>query len=186
MPKGKKNCPKCKSELGVRVKKCDCGHEFGITSAVPASGQSMILDPLDKQIAASVGSVRDIIAKAEVRSISSKFGDTEPSRRTRVERSQPQKVQPQAVAVPQRGGRNILVPAGPCPVKPEGYKDKWTNGSASDETVQNWALNVYNSGECRLTVNAVVYFARHFWEGPEFRRVSDLIVNTLQVPQKSA
>ena len=28
MPKGKKTCPECKKEQGVRVHTCDCGYDF--------------------------------------------------------------------------------------------------------------------------------------------------------------
>jgi hypothetical protein len=33
MPKGKKICPQCQAELGVRTKVCECGHEFVIKSS---------------------------------------------------------------------------------------------------------------------------------------------------------
>ena len=28
MPRGKKQCPKCQAEVGPRLRKCECGHEF--------------------------------------------------------------------------------------------------------------------------------------------------------------
>lgn len=74
--------------------------------------------------------------------------------------------------------RSITTPAGLPPVKPAGYKQKnWPNGPASDEVVQNWALEVYHSDDERYRVDAVIYWARYFWDinGPEFPRIKTLI-----------
>lgn len=180
MPKGKKNCPKCNLELGVRVQKCDCGHEFSkTTSAVPASNQPMVLAPLDKRIAESVGNVRNIISKVENR-ISDpvlKKSYDEPRRTVLEPRSDGSIFQP-----PRFFGGKIAAPSGSCPVKPKGYKDKWPDGPASDEVVQNWAIDVDSYGEGRYAVDAVIYFARFFWDinGPEYQRVRDLIICALQ------
>lgn len=80
------------------------------------------------------------------------------------------------------GPRRIVTPAGLPPVKPAGYKQRnWPNGPASDEVIQNWAREVYASDGERYAVEAVIYWARYFWDinGPEFKRVSDLILATL-------
>jgi hypothetical protein len=178
-----KICPACQKQVGPRTKKCDCGHEFAATTtAAPASGQSMSLDPLDKRIAESVGNVRDIISRVENRPASAvALNDVDQSRRTTIVQ---QPIRPQRS---NSGGGKIIAPAGECPVKPRGYKDKWPDGPASDEVVQTWATDVYNHGEGRYAIGAVLYFARYFWDinGQEYRRIRELIVNALQ-PSRSS
>ena len=180
MPKGKKSCPKCNLELGVRVQKCDCGHEFSKTiSPVPASDQPMTIEPLDKRIAESVGNVRDLISKAERR-----VSDPVPKKASEPRRT----VIVEPVRTPRfySGGGKIATPAGECPVKPKGYKENWPDGPASDEVVQNWAIDVDAFGEGRYAVDAVIYFARYFWNinGPEYHRIRELIICALQ-PSRS-
>jgi len=183
-----KICSACQKQVGPRTKKCDCGHEFATTttSAVPASGQSMVLDPLDKRIASSVGSVRDIISRVENRPVSAVATNDnvvdQVSRRTTVPQ---QPTQPKFYGG--AGSSRIIAPAGECPYKPQGYKDKWPDGPASDEVVRNWAIDVYNYGEGRYAVEAVIYFARHFWDinGREYRRIRELILKTLR-PSRSS
>lgn len=78
--------------------------------------------------------------------------------------------------------KKIAVPAGACPVVPEGYKNGWPNGPASDESIANWAINVAGLFQGRLTTEAVCYYARQFWgiNTVEYReRVLDLIAETL-------
>lgn len=183
MPKGKKVCPKCKSELGVRVKKCDCGHEFATTTAVAASKQSMSLDPLDKRISDSVGSVRDIISRVELRpaASSSTIQDEESPRRTTISQ---QTIRPRTFS----GSDKIAAPAGDCPVKPKGYKANWPDGPASDEVVRDWAIDVYNYYEGKYSTLAVVYFSRFFWDinGKERQRIRELIMTALHPSRQSS
>lgn len=75
----------------------------------------------------------------------------------------------------------ILAPAGECPIKPKGYKQGWPEGPATDEVVQNWAMDVFNYAEGRFSSEAVVYWARNFWDinGAEFRRIRSLIFEIL-------
>lgn len=75
----------------------------------------------------------------------------------------------------------IMAPAGECPIKPKGYKQGWPEGPATDEVVQNWAMDVFNYAEGRFSVEAVVYWARNFWDinGAEFRRIRSLISEIL-------
>lgn len=147
------------------------------TSAVKASDQSMTLDPLENRIAESVGSVRDIISKVENRK--SAVRTEESPRRTKIDDTGTEPPRPQRFY---SGGAKIATPAGPCPIKPKGYKENWPDGPASDEVVQNWAMDVYNYGEGKYAIDAVIYFARHFWDinGQEYRRIRDLIVTTLR------
>lgn len=184
-----KLCPACQKQVGPRTKKCDCGHQFATTTAaVPASGQSMSLEPLDKRIAESVGNVRDIISRVENRPdsavpttvLNNEDVDQSPRRTTVVQ----QPVRPQRFY---GGGGKIIAPAGECPFKPQGYKDKWPVGPASDEVVQDWAIDVYNYGEGRYAIDAVIYFARHFWDinGQEYHRIRELIVKALQPSRPS-
>lgn len=179
-----KICPACQKQVGPRTKKCDCGHEFATaTSAVPASGQSMVLEPLDKRISESVESVRDIISRVESRpSVLTSRVPIPASEPTDVVQSTPT-APIQATRPRFNGGGTIVVPAGEPPVRPQGYKDKWPDGPASDEVVQNWAMDVYNSGNGRYAVDAVIYFARYFWDitGKEYRtRIRELIEKTLR------
>lgn len=81
----------------------------------------------------------------------------------------------------------IATPAGRCPIVPEGYNKGWPDGPATDNAVVNWAINVSRLFDGRMTVEAVVYYARQFWEinGSEYReRILDLIKMTLQ-PQSN-
>lgn len=76
----------------------------------------------------------------------------------------------------------IAVPAGICPVVPEGFKKGWPDGPATDEAIVNWAINVSGLFDGRLTCEAVQYYARQFWDmhSSEYRnRVLDLIFETL-------
>lgn len=186
-----KSCPACKKQVGPRTKKCECGHAFATTEAVPASGQSMTLDPLDKRVAESVGAVKDIISKVEQRTTGdfvsgNRSLPTPPivvsndTRRTTISSPDP---------TPMRhyGGGVITTPAGKPPHNPKGYKDGWSDGPASDEVVVEWANNVMDSGGGRYAPAAVVYWARYFWDinGPEFRRVRDVIVRALRPSQSS-
>jgi hypothetical protein len=70
----------------------------------------------------------------------------------------------------------IYAPAGDCPVKPQKY-----DGVYTDDSIREWALKVKNHGEARYAPEAVVYFARYFWDihSPEFKRVISIIYSTL-------
>ena len=187
-----KTCPACNKQVGPRTKKCECGHAFtaeASTAGVPASGQSMSLDPLEKRIAESVNAAKDIISKVEGRPSKASILPTDipdSPRRTTIADDAPEAP---AVRQPVRhfgGARTVIsTPAGACPVKPQGYKDGWPEGPASDEVVQAWAVDLYNHGEGRYAVEAVIYWARTYWDinGPEYRRVRDLIVKALS-PQR--
>lgn len=171
-----KSCPACKKQVGPRTKKCECGHTFVSTEPVAASGQSMTLDPLDKRIAESVGAVKDIISKVENRPSAVIPNIPTDSRRTTIAPQEPMR---------HYGGGVITTPAGAPPVVPKGYKNGWPEGPASDEVVVEWAEAVMDAGSGRYAPQAVVYWARYFWDinGPEFSRVRDLIVRALRPSQ---
>ena len=179
-----KSCPACKKQVGPRTKKCECGHVFISTEGVVASGQSMTLDPLDKRIAESVGAVKNIIAKVESRpattpAVVSPTNIPNDARRTTIIPEQPMR---------HYGGGVITTPAGAPPCIPKGYKDGgWPNGPASDEVVTEWAFSVMDAGGGKYAPEAVIYWARYFWDinGQEFRRVRGLIVTALRPPQSS-
>jgi hypothetical protein len=178
-----KSCPACKKQVGPRTKKCECGHTFISTEGVPASGQSMTLDPLDKRIAESVGAAKDIIARVENRPTATPKSAVIPTipsdaRRTTIH-EQPMR---------HYGGGCISTPAGAPPCIPKGYKEGgWPDGPATDEVVTEWAYKVTDMGGGRYAPEAVVYWAWYFWDinGQEFRRVRDLIVRALRPPQAS-
>jgi len=171
-----KTCPACQKQCGPRTKKCDCGHEFA-GMAVPASGESMKLDPLNVRIADSVGAVKDILSRAEVRPsiVSSKVVPVTDVRRTTI-------ASPPACGVrqPSAWGR-VFVPSGDCPVNPKGFKKGWPDGPAPDEVVQEWALDVFNYGGGHYAPDAVAYWVRHFWDinSQEYHRVRDLVMRAL-------
>jgi hypothetical protein len=48
MPKGKKTCPKCKAENGLRTQKCVCGHEFSKSVSLPNVASETV--PIEKNI----------------------------------------------------------------------------------------------------------------------------------------
>ena len=178
-----KSCPACQKQVGPRTKKCECGHVFiADVAAVPASNKSMTLDPLDKRVAESVESVKDILSRAERRPASAvpiKREEKENGRRTTIAEPPTRRYS---------GGGRVIVPAGACPVKPHGYKDGWPDGPASDEVVRDWAIAVYNYGDGRYAPDAVVYWARYFWDisnRQEWNRIRDLIMTTL-CPQSSS
>lgn len=83
--------------------------------------------------------------------------------------------------------KKISTPAGKCPVVPEGFKRDWSEGQASDECISNWAINAYQLFDGRMTIEAVTYYARQFWDynSKEYQnRVLGLIYQTLR-PQSS-
>lgn len=75
----------------------------------------------------------------------------------------------------------VVAPAGECPIKPKGYKQGWPDGPATDEIVQTWAMDVFNRYDGRFSTEAVIYWARNFWDinGAEFRRIRSLIFEIL-------
>lgn len=77
--------------------------------------------------------------------------------------------------------RRTLTPSGECPVTPKGYKRGWTDGPASEAVIKSWAIDVYNSHNGVYTVDAVIYWARFFWDmhGSEYSRVREVIWQTL-------
>lgn len=167
MPKGKKVCPKCSAEVGVRTSVCKCGHEFRTLAAVPASSEPMTLE----------GRIEATVAERPK--------DTSPPAQ-----KEPERKSKSAFSVATTGGFRgsaIYTPAGACPVKPNGYKvdGDW---SPSDQDIEEWAFAVHqwgiNSGFTYLP-QAVVYFARQFWDinSKEFERVRALVIKTL-TPQE--
>jgi len=180
MPRGKKTCPKCNAEHGPRTHKCDCGHEF-FKASVLASTEPMSME--HKEVISTVKSVVSQIEARNKGSVPSVPPISSEPRRTSVVAASPSPVQaPQPVYRP--GGRNIFTPAGACPVKPQGFKsDKWEE-PFTDDTVREWATELYHSGPPYLP-EAVVYFARFFWDinGPDFKKVRSLILETL-IPKR--
>jgi hypothetical protein len=81
---------------------------------------------------------------------------------------------------------------GDPPCKPKGYagtaetpcfrmNNPWPAGQPTDDDILDWYHRVIELEAARgkrFTTNAVLYYARHFWEctSPEFQRVKDLIL----------
>lgn len=76
----------------------------------------------------------------------------------------------------------IYAPAGDCPIKPKGFKE-WKEGVASEECIIEWALALKEFSKGRFAPEAIIYYARYFWDihSNEFKRVSNIILNTLVV-----
>jgi hypothetical protein len=173
-----KICSKCGKGSGPRTKKCECGHEFiaveKTTAVIAIKNDKMTLDLLDKQINESVGAINNIekstIPVKSYQRVASKTV-TSP-------------ILPPTPKVSFLNGR-VIAPAGLCPYAPVGYKKGWPEGPASDEVVQNWAIEIYNR-DYRYSWEAVIYWARYFWDvhSDEFNRIRSLIMKTLG-PQKS-
>lgn len=203
-----KICPACKASSGPRTKVCSCGRNFSTDLAPVAANPAtpMTSDPLNDRldageaIKASLSSTKDIIQKVERRSLSipEPWDDEPQGNGPALIRQDAKPVASEPVpklelkeAVRSRGGRsNIFVPTGDCPFKPEGYKSGWPDGPATDEAVQKWAIRVFVSGNYHP--NAVVYWARDFWNmndvsevngvkvyGAEWKRIRGLIHNAL-------
>lgn len=153
MPKGKKSCPKCGLQQGIRVRECECGHNF--MGGVPALETKMELAAVstDVPIASNISSIKPTESTTSVA----------PKRKFACSSS-----------------RLIVAPAGPCPIKPRGYKERWPDGPASDDVVTSWAEQVFNYSD-RYSVEAVVYWARSFWDinSKEFVRISGLIYQAI-------
>lgn len=176
-----KTCPACQKQLGPRTKKCECGHAFVTeTAAVPASGQSMTLDPLEQRVADSVGAVKDILKRAETRPATA-VPVSRAVEQTDASKPDVPKLGNYAGIRHHSGIGRIAIPAGEPPLKPQGYKKGWPDGPASPEVVQKWAVDIYNWGEGRYTTEAVQYWARYFWEinSPEFSKIRELIAQAL-------
>lgn len=180
MPRGKKTCPKCNAEHGPRTHKCGCGHEFfKADAAVAASPEPMTVD--HKQI---ISDVKSTLSNIESRSRSTPVTSSTPTDYRRTTVAPTPSVQTPQVSY-RAAGRRIYTPAGACPVKPAGFKnDKWEEPWTED-SVKDWAMEVYNSGPPYLP-EAVIYFARYFWDinGPDFKKIRSLILEAL-IPKKS-
>lgn len=74
----------------------------------------------------------------------------------------------------------VYAPAGDCPIKPKGLK-QWQDGIAPEDCITEWALALKEYGKGRFAPEAIVYWARYFWDihSLEFKRVSSIIFNTL-------
>jgi len=152
MPKGKKICPVCQAENGVRLRECVCGYEFS-----PKISQPVKQEVVSLPVKATVSLVRHEPTQKEMSLLEKNtyyFG-------------------------------RVFTPAGEPPIKPRGYKKNWIDGPASDEVVQEWAHDIYNHGNGSYTLNAVIYWAKYFWDvhSPEFTKIRELINSALQ-PQK--
>jgi hypothetical protein len=157
----KKQCKGCGAFVGVRTLVCACGASFSskvaVKVAVKASVEPMVKNA-EKNVSQSISTVKNVL----------------------------QKISTQEEQVPTRkiyssNKRRTLTPSGDCPIKPKGYKKNWEDGPASNEVIQNWAVDVYNSHDGIYTVDAVIYWARFYWDinGSEYNRVREVIWQTL-------
>jgi hypothetical protein len=73
------------------------------------------------------------------------------------------------------------IPSGLPPLSPKGFIKNWTKGEASEKTIQDWAIEVFNSQNGSLEIDGVIYWARYFWDitDPSFDCIIDLITKAL-------
>ena len=76
----------------------------------------------------------------------------------------------------------IQTPAGRCPIKPQGFTRNWPDGPASEESIAEWSLKVFSSGN--YLPDAVVYWIHEFWDmnlnnGADYKRVKSIVLKTL-------
>jgi hypothetical protein len=153
-----KTCPACQKQVGVRTKQCECGHTFSSsTPAVQAGSAPMSLEQALKD---SVATVKSIVADVEQR-------QAPPASKSSIPAPSPRKT---SIVYDNNHGGVIAVPAGACPVKPKG---------SGDDEIAEWTVDVYSSG--RYMPEAVVYFARQFWDinGKDFPRIKGIILKAL-------
>lgn len=152
MPKGKKICPDCGIENGVRTSICRCGHRFLSKKEAIENKPNLNVDT--KDTTCSLVSEHD------------------------VDRPKFNRVFSSSISCPL-----IQTPAGRCPIKPRGFsRNDWPDGAASDESIEDWALKVFSSGN--YLPDAVVYWIHEFWDmnldyGSEYKRVKRIVLKTL-------
>jgi len=73
------------------------------------------------------------------------------------------------------------IPSGLPPFSPKGFVKNWTKGQASKKTIQDWAIEVFNSQNGSLEIDGVIHWARYFWNitEPDFDNIRDVITKTL-------
>lgn len=145
MPKGKKTCPDCGVEAGVRTSVCKCGHRFTSKKSEPSKSNTSI----------SVATTNDCESKNNFFVKKYSFSISNPV---------------------------IHTPCGPCPYKPNGYKDGWVH-NPSQQDIQEWAIKVYSYGN--FLPQAVVYWMREFWDingpnlGREYKEAKEIVLKSL-------
>ena len=151
-----KECPNCQKSNGPRTKICECGHDFFAVK----STEPMTFKPVQS-------------AAVDNQSVSSDA--TKPVQPVQLNRPRnPSQLLTSGSNIGSSNSQAIVAPSGPCPIKPQGFKTGWTEGPASNEVIQNWAKSIYEYGQGRLTLDAVVYWSRNFWDinsYQEFNRV---------------
>ncbi len=161
-----KECPTCKKSNGPRTKTCECGYDF---FAVKSSDEPMTLKPVQPVAVDTQPNTPRQPVKLDLR----------PARN-------PSQILTSGSNIGSSNSQAIVAPSGPCPIKPQGFKSGWPDGLASDEVIQNWAKSVYDYGQGRLALDAVVYWARSYWDinsYQEFNRVRSQIYLAL-VPNR--
>lgn len=186
MPRGKKTCPKCNTEHGPRTHKCECGYDFfAAKSAVkneavknegvaPVKSAGPITDR--KQILSDV--------KSKISSIEDRNAYIPQTPSAFFIRPTENIAQMSRQLIPATANRNVYTPAGECPVKPSGYKNGQWEAPWNEDVIKEWADAVYASGP--FLPEAVAYFAQFFWSvnGPEYKKVRNLVLEFLVAKTK--
>lgn len=161
--RGRKQCKNCKEFVGVRSKIC-------------SNCQTSFDNSLD--IKDSLSSVKDLVSKVSAAAAGAASANISFSIKKEVQEEE-------FVKARYTGKTVICVPAGSPPVKPQGFTKGWTEGPATDEVISQWAKDVFAIGDGHYAVDAVIYWARYFWDitSPEFQRVKMIILDSLAVKE---
>lgn len=154
-------------KVGPGRKQCKhCGAIVGVRTSICACGQTF-----EKAKAAIPASTE----KMEIKELSKKVPNF----------NEPEEIiESRKVSYTKSGKkRTTWTPSGDCPVKPRGYNKE--NFQFTDEIIEEWAKETYDSGD--YLPEAVVYFARYFWNinSPEFDKVESVIRKALPTCQIS-
>lgn len=181
-----KECPKCQKSNGPRTKTCECGFDFFAvkSNAEPMAQPVPIKDMSSADLLVDQDRPASILGNTSApfdspTDLAAARRRTFPpvSIRSSVQRN-PSQLLTTGNNIGSSNSQAIVAPSGPCPIKPQGYKSGWPDGPASDEVIQNWARSIYDYGQGRLAIDAVVYWSRSYWDindYSEFERVKSQI-----------
>lgn len=153
MPRGKKTCPDCGIENGVRTSICGCGHRFSSN----ASKEKVSTQPVSNTFISSVEKIDDFEDIRTVLSNRTAFSTI----------SRPL----------------IQTPAGSCSIKPKGFfKKDWPDGPATEEAIVEWSLKVFSSGNYSPEAVIYwmhEFWDMNLNFGAEYKRVKSIVIKTL-------
>jgi len=155
MPKGKKTCPECQAELGVRTKVCACGYAFPVKEKKQKTQAG-------KRTKKSDDSKEAQEAKKPIHEL------------LRAPILIPSGEPPFAPKGYKGGSKPVW-----------SVSDPWPEPASDDDISEwAWALKDHYSKKGKiLTTRGVIYYARYFWDvhSPEYLHACDIIAGTFTV-----